>query len=382
MDEDVDSSESPRKKSKPGKSGGDRSGVDSQAPVAPGGNLTVGLALTPAAGRDWRVRSAIQPDALLPTALPVPTAATPEEFRVEWNSSRETASPGELAFALRLKPLASTTSSVPDAAVPTGGEIPVGGLASLLPAKAENQSGAGSQGGNRDSSGGGSPAAHKNVLPDPLVKAAHAEKAETPAFVETANAPAPTEQLQAAPLVQSLVQPLVHGTTSPIQTAGEASPKSSAPAAASVDIKDGPVIARPAQEISLQISGSGDRKVDVRLVERAGEVHVSVRTPDVTLAHEMQQELGSLTGKLAQSGYGTEQFTPLSAGSANLSDPRNSSQNQDHPSHNGQGSQQGGSGQQQQPQDEPGKRPAWVEEMENSLAQRQTNRSTSWLQTR
>jgi hypothetical protein len=153
------------------------------------------------------------------------------------------------------------------------------------------------------------------------------------------------------------------------------------PATTSLDLEDRPAAGHPAQEISLQISSADDRKVDVRLVQRAGEVLVTVRTPDVALAHELRQDLGSLTGKLAQSGYGTEQFTPFSASSSNLSNQPGTPDHQDSSSSNGQNPQHG-SGQQQQPQDEGGKRPDWVEEMENSLAHRQANRSTTWSLTR
>jgi hypothetical protein len=180
--------------------------------------------------------------------------------------------------------------------------------------------------------------------------------------------------------------PLVHGTATPAMPLAPASSKTVAqPEAAStsgvLDPEDQPSAGRPMRELSLQISSAGDQKVDVRLVERAGEVHVSVRTPDAELAHEMRQELGSLTGKLAQSGFGAEQFTPPSSGSSNLADQRSTPGNQNPPGDHGQDPQSGGSGQQQQqqPQDERGKHPDWLDEMTISLAQRQTNRSTAWL---
>ena len=224
--------------------------------------------------------------------------------------------------------------------------------------------------------GGNHAAAHKTVLPDQPEKADRTEKVEAPAPVESTNAHTQTEG--------SRLTPLTSATTSVAPLGGPAAPKATAqpapaPAAATLDVEDRLATARPSHEISLQISSDGDHKVDVRLVQRAGEVLVSVRTPDVALAHEMRQELGSLTGKLAQSGYGTEQFTPLAAGSSNLSDQRSNSENQDASRGHSQNPEHGGSGQQQQPQDERGKRPAWVEEMEDSLAQRQNNRSTSWL---
>jgi len=195
--------------------------------------------------------------------------------------------------------------------------------------------------------------------------------------------PAPLESVIVHPMTErSPVTSLVHAAMSPA-VAESPEPSKAQPAvpppATRLDAEDQPATVRPAKEISLQISSGGDHTVDVRLVERGGEVHVSVRTPDVGLAHEMRQDLGSLTGKLAQSGFGTEQFTPLTAGSSSLSDPRNAQENRS-PSHgHGQDPQQGGSGQQQQPQDERGKRPAWAEEMENTLAPRQANRSTRWL---
>ena len=182
------------------------------------------------------------PGGILPTALPVPDSNL-EALRVEWNRGRDTGSPAALAFALRLKPLTSDPSSVPNAPVRAAGEFSPGTPGSLLTSQSGNESDAGSQGSNQDSSGGNHAATRKIILPDLPEKAAHTV---------------------------------------------------AAPAATSLDKEDRLATARPAQEISLQISSDGDRKVDVRLVERAGEVHVSVRTQDVSLAHELRQPLSGL----------------------------------------------------------------------------------------
>ena len=297
-------------------------------------------------------------------------------------NSNGAGSSAELAFALRLKALAATgTAEGPGEASPPASrgsaaksvEISAGAIGNLAAGQYGKGSGADAQSGNEDSSGGNHSAAHKTVLPDQPEKAGRTERVEAPAPVESTSAHTQTEGSRLAPLTSatSSVSPL-GAPAAPRATA------QSAPAPA-VDVEDRLATARPSHEISLQISSDGDHKVDVRLVQRAGEVLVSVRTPDVALAHEMRQELGSLTGKLAQSGYGTEQFTPLAAGSSNLSDQRSNSENQDASRGHSQNPEHGGSGQQQQPQEERGKRPAWVEEMEDSLAQRQNNRSTSWL---
>ena len=57
-----------------------------------------------------------------------------------------------------------------------------------------------------------------------------------------------------------------------------------------------------AHDIKLELAGTGPR-VEVRLVERAGEVHVAVRTPDGKLAQAMRDDLPSLAARLEQNGF-------------------------------------------------------------------------------
>jgi hypothetical protein len=370
--------------------------------------------------------SATQTGAVFPGAVPVSGSSTNEEFCVKLNNTRGTGSSAELAFALRLKSPTSAAKSVPDPSVPAGGpDIPLtaakvgvslpgsakaGGLIPPMPetqnapfpsvsrgletesgetsagvsgnlsaAQSGNESGSDPRSGDHDSSREKQAASRHTVLSDQLEKAVQTGRTETPAPVQSANVRGPAQE--------SLITPPAHAATSPAVQLGSAAPKAAAqaappPAATSLDLEDRPATVHPAQEISLQISSADDRKVDVRLVQRAGEVLVTVRTPDVALAHDLRQDLGSLTGKLAQAGYGTEQFTPISAGSSNLSNQPGTPENQDSSRGHGQNPQHGGSGQQQQPQDERGRRPDWVEEMENSLAHRQANRSTTWSLTR
>jgi hypothetical protein len=58
-----------------------------------------------------------------------------------------------------------------------------------------------------------------------------------------------------------------------------------------------------ARDIKLELSGSTEHKVEVRLVERGGEVHLAVRTPDDRLAGEMREHLPLLSSRLEQSGF-------------------------------------------------------------------------------
>jgi len=140
-------------------------------------------------------------------------------------------------------------------------------------------------------------------------------------------------------------------------------------------------VAAPAQRISLSVSDSQNQRVDVHLIERAGEVRVSVRSADETLTHSMRSELGSLSGKLSQSGYTTEAYAPAAANTSNSSNQRQSPEGRESTPGNRQNQQQNQSGGQQQPRDSRGQRPAWVEEMENSLASNAAIRSNHpWQQ--
>jgi hypothetical protein len=64
-----------------------------------------------------------------------------------------------------------------------------------------------------------------------------------------------------------------------------------------------------ARDIQLQVTQGGQR-VDVRLTERGGEVHVSVRTPDAQLAGTLRQDLPVLSAKLEQNGFRAETWRP------------------------------------------------------------------------
>ena len=137
-----------------------------------------------------------------------------------------------------------------------------------------------------------------------------------------------------------------------------------------------PAPAPAAQEISLRVSTNNDQKVDVRLVSRAGEVHVSVHTPDEALARSMREDLGSLTGKLAQSGIGAEAIGPSATNTPVRSDHPGTPDHHES-SGGGQQNQQGGGSSDQQASRQGGreKRPAWFEEFNESLAQSPSNRS-------
>jgi len=77
-----------------------------------------------------------------------------------------------------------------------------------------------------------------------------------------------------------------------------------------------------ARDIKLQVGGEGDRRVEVRVMERGGDVHVAVRTPDVRLAGELREDLPVLTARLEQTGFRTETWHPAATGGGERSPGR------------------------------------------------------------
>ena len=62
---------------------------------------------------------------------------------------------------------------------------------------------------------------------------------------------------------------------------------------------------RASHDVSLQLS-EGASRVEIRMVERAGEIRVTVHTPDQELANSMRNDLPDLVGKLRQGGFQAE----------------------------------------------------------------------------
>ena len=132
------------------------------------------------------------------------------------------------------------------------------------------------------------------------------------------------------------------------------------------------------RDISLKLTNQDQASVQVRLSERAGELHVSVRTPDAGLTRGLREGLSDLVGRLEQSGYRAETWRPADNGSTAQDQGReNPSQHHSSQQQNG-----GGSGtdsrQQQNPRDQQqpsAQTPEWVGELESSL--QRSNRS--WL---
>lgn len=125
--------------------------------------------------------------------------------------------------------------------------------------------------------------------------------------------------------------------------------------------------------ISLRLTNADQSAVQVRLSERAGELHVSVRTPDVSLTRGLRDGLPDLMGKLQINGYKAETWQPGGNGNwAGQDRGQDTGSQQQQRNGNGSGSQGQQQNSQNQQQDE--QTPQWVGELETSI-QRSNN---SW----
>jgi hypothetical protein len=122
-----------------------------------------------------------------------------------------------------------------------------------------------------------------------------------------------------------------------------------------------------ARTFSLRVHDAGEQRVELKITERQGEVHVAVRAADDDLAGSLRENLGELVHKLEQTGLHAETWQPAqpTTGSGNNMDRpagreftggEQSAQQQHHPRDGRQGRQQ----------DSQQRR--WTEELENSFA--------------
>ena len=125
----------------------------------------------------------------------------------------------------------------------------------------------------------------------------------------------------------------------------------------------------PLKELSLEVSNQNQERVEVRMVERGGELHVAVRTGNADLAHGLREGISDLVSRLEETGFRTDTWRPVhapapaSAASGpqqSATEFRNNSDSQSNPGW----SQQQSRGQRDHQQSN---RPSWVEELEGSL---------------
>jgi hypothetical protein len=116
-------------------------------------------------------------------------------------------------------------------------------------------------------------------------------------------------------------------------------------------------------DITVRIPDASERAVDVRFVERGGEIHVSVRSGDAETAQTLRSGLNDFVGKMDHAGIRAEVWRP----GADASSPQNNSQNQsDQRDQRGSGRNQSGSPDRDDRDQQQSNKPKWVEALEKA----------------
>ena len=123
--------------------------------------------------------------------------------------------------------------------------------------------------------------------------------------------------------------------------------------------------AEPLKQISIQVGQAQQERVELRVVERAGELQVAVRSTNPEVAQGLRQGISELVGRLEQSGFRAEAWRPggvVTAVEASAEARGKSTEFR----HGGSGEQPSNGSQQRGQQGNPHRaRPQWVEEMES-----------------
>lgn len=187
------------------------------------------------------------------------------------------------------------------------------------------------------------------------------ESAETPAIIS--NVPAMSMSNVPVSNVSTAFQ-------QPDSPASSSRPATSSPTEQMADLQapqqtQPPALAAPLKDVSLRIEQPQGQNVEVRVVERAGEVRVAVRGGDSDVIQGLRQNLSELADRLSENGFHAETWRPAaSEGSAAPSENKNSSGNSGGGDSQQQSWSQQGRGQRDQNQSN---RPPWVQEFETSL---------------
>ncbi|MDQ2950037.1 MAG: flagellar hook-length control protein FliK, partial [Acidobacteriota bacterium] len=193
---------------------------------------------------------------------------------------------------------------------------------------------------------------------------------------EDAGPSAKAAALASAPKEQAF-SPIVNAVNAPVDVVAgmqqsqpapysnaRTQPPSATEVARTADLPPTPV-SRPPQSIDLKIAGADNSQVDVRVSQRAGDVQVTVRTPDNDLAQSLRQHLPELSDRLAQSGVSGEIWRPTAAQA-----PADTANNQESWNSESQAQQQhqqrNPNGRQNQAQEENGGSSTWQNEFNNT----------------
>ena len=134
--------------------------------------------------------------------------------------------------------------------------------------------------------------------------------------------------------------------------------------------------AEPAHNISLRIAGDNNSALEVRVIDRGGELRVAVRSPDTAVAETVRAGLPELVERLGQRGFETEVWRPAAVRLTDGSETRSRQESPDGGAFGRSGEQNRGGQEQRHPPRE--NKPAWLEELDNNLNTNSNRSAFSW----
>ncbi len=159
----------------------------------------------------------------------------------------------------------------------------------------------------------------------------------------------------------------------PVTKTGSASPTHASSAAAAEDITPArpEMPAAPMKDISVRIQSDQGENVDVRILHRAGDVQIAVKSVTGESTQGLRHGLSELSDRLNATGFHADTWHPgqTTAAADNPADSGNSNHSQqqqsqgDSQSHSGWSQQQGG-----RRDDNQNNRPRWIEELDANIS--------------
>jgi hypothetical protein len=125
--------------------------------------------------------------------------------------------------------------------------------------------------------------------------------------------------------------------------------------------------AGPMKEISMSVEAPEGPKVDIRIVQHAGDLRIAVKSADNDTTQGLRHGLSDLANRLNETGYHAETWRPgqqatLTESASASGDLSNRSSSDGSQSHSGSSSQNRG-----QRDNNPSNRPRWIQELESNL---------------
>jgi hypothetical protein len=178
----------------------------------------------------------------------------------------------------------------------------------------------------------------------------------------------------------STFEAVATGAEKSVPASGRPFTASARPSAAAAAVEDitptrPEMPAAPMKDISVRIQSEQGENVDVRILHRAGDVQIAVKSASGETTQGLRHGLSELSDRLNASGYHADTWHPGQATTAadNPADSGGSQYSQQHHSQEqSQGDSQSHSGwsQQQSGQrdDNQSNRPRWIEELESNIS--------------